>query len=110
MQTEGGYKYPGAKIALVLGVISLVAAVAVWAIMDLPCPKGLALLLSMEGTVLWASSLTPVGLVQPQGTILKKFCWFFKQQGGTALRLNQPMFYSGILMILASILITFYAG
>ena len=110
MQTEGGYRYPGTEIALVLGAVTLAAGIAVWVIKDLPCLKGLSLILSLEGTVLWASSLTPVGLVRPQGTIVQKFCWFFKQQGGTTLRLNQPMFYSGILIVLASILMAFYAG
>ena len=110
MQNKGGYKYPATKIALVFGVISLVAGILVWVIKGLPCLKGLSLLLSLEGTVLWASALTPVGLLPPQGTLIQKFCWFFKQQGGTTLQLNQPIFYFGILMVLSAILIVFFAG
>ena len=102
MQVEGGYRYPGGTICVAASIASLVAAGCVWHFKPLSIRQGIALVLMMEGTVLWASSFTPKGLTPPPPGMAAKVKWFFRQQDGTTLSFNQPMFYIGILSILVA--------
>ncbi len=78
--------------------------VFIWYWKPLSVGKGLALLLSLEGTILWASSLTPIGLKPPPVGFLSKLRWFFDQQGGIPFSVNQPLFYIGVLFLLIAII------
>ena len=110
MQFEGGYRYPGNAICALASVLSLLAAGLVWKLKPLPSSQAVALALMMEGTVLWASSFTPKGLTPPPTGTRAKIAWFFRQQGGTALSFNQPMFYLGILCILVACIMSALAS
>lgn len=100
MQFEGGYRYPGTLICASLSLISLGIVAFIWNLRGLSLFQGLSLVLTLEGTVLWASSLTPKGLIPPPNGFVPKIRWFFNEQGGTPLSLNQPMFIFGILFVL----------
>ena len=102
MQFEGGYRYPGNAICVSASIASLVAAGVVCQLKPLSTSQAVTLALMMEGTLLWASSFTPKGLVPPPAGVAAKIQWFFRQQGGTSLSFNQPMFYLGILCILSA--------
>lgn len=106
MQSNGGYRYPSALICIFLSCLSLAAGAWVWHTQELSLCKGIALLLILEGTVLWASALTPKGLVPPNAGISVKFCWFLKPQSGVTLSFNQPLFYLGILLLLCGSLLS----
>jgi hypothetical protein len=110
MQFEGGYKYPSNAICLVSSIIVLLASGYLWYAMSLSLQKVLVLVLGAEGTILWASAFTPKSLGPPPDGIMRKVNWFFKEQGGTALSFNQPMFYFGILFVLAACFIAILAG
>jgi hypothetical protein len=110
MQFEGGYKYPGNTVCLVLSVLAVGTVLVVWRVVPLSLWKGLSTLFSVEGTVLWASSLTPKGLLPPSGGSGSWFTWFWRQQGGVTFGLNQPMFYAGILLAIIGSIIGSWAG
>lgn len=99
MQFEGGYKYPSFFIWILLTLLVGVITLILWQYKNLlPC-QILVLFLNLEGTVLLASAFTPVGLTPPDRSIIKKFMWFFKQQGGVPVSYNQLMFYGGLLCL-----------
>lgn len=110
MQFSGGYRYLGSKICFYLSLISITVGSIGWYLKSLSLGRGLSLLFALEGTVLWASSLTPTGLVPPPPGILKKLGWFFTEQVGVPLSLNQPMFYVGIILVLVATVLGFVAG
>ena len=110
MQIEGGYKYPGNLVCLVLSVVAVGAVLIVWKVAPLTGAKGLATLMSVEGTVLWASSLTPKGLLPPSGGLGSRLTWFWRQQSGVAFGLNQPMFFSGIVLTIIGSIVGSCAG
>ena len=105
MQSTGAYRYPAAAIFCVMSGIVLVLGGLLWKSKGLSIPEGFSLLLALEGTVMWACSLTPVGLLPPPVGIWRKLRWLFRGQAGTPLSLNQPLFYIGIMFVLGSILL-----
>jgi hypothetical protein len=110
MQNEGGYRYPGNAICLLSSIIVLLTIGWLWNANHLSTQKALALVFGTEGTILWASAFTPKGLLPPQGGIWARVQWLFKVQGGTSLSFNQPMFYIGILFVLAACFLGVVAG
>lgn len=110
MQFEGGYRYPAGTIWGVLSVVGVVAVLLVCAINKVPVWRALGALLTVEGTVLWASSFTPKGLSPPPPRFWLRVTWFFKQESGVTFSLNQPMFYSGILLVIAGTILSSCAG
>lgn len=98
MQFQGGYRYPGGTVCLVLSLGAIGAAAVVWVRAPLTFWHGLGTLLAAEGTVLWASSLTPIGLTPPPAGLAARLKWFFDQQGGVPFGLNQPMFFAGVVI------------
>jgi hypothetical protein len=70
----------------------------------------LAALLIVQGTVLWASAFTPKGLLPLPCTLRGRVGWFLKQQAGVTFALNQPMFYLGILLVIAGTIVGSAAG
>lgn len=110
MQFEGGDQYPAGRICLALSLVGLLAVAVLWSARGLPFLRGLAVLLNVEGTILWASSLTPKGLVPPSSGRVGWLRWFLTQQGGVPLAMNQPMFYLGILFVMAGTIISSLAG
>lgn len=110
MQIQGGYRYPGSAVCALLSVGAMGAVTVVWVKAPLPLWRGLATLLVVEGTVLWASSLTPIGLLPPPSGLRPRLGWFFGQQGGVAFTLNQPMFYSGVVLAIIGTIVGSCAG
>jgi hypothetical protein len=104
MQFQGGYRYPSYLILTMCSVLFVSVAVFIWYWKSLSLGKGVALLLSLQGTILWASSLTPIGLKPPPAGFLPKLRWFFEQQGGVPFSVNQPLFYIGVFCVLAAII------
>ncbi|MGB7217182.1 MAG: hypothetical protein WBD07_00100 [Vicinamibacterales bacterium] len=98
MQSDGGYKYPGNTVCAVLSVVAIAVVLIVWTVVQMNFAKGLSTLMSVEGTVLWASSLTPKGLLPPPSGFRARCAWFCRQQAGVMFSLNQPMFFAGILL------------
>jgi hypothetical protein len=94
----------------VLLLLGAVAVIIVWVATGLSVFLGTATLFSVEGTVLWASSFTPKGLMPPPKGFRPRLSWFFNQQGGVTFAINQPMFYAGILLAIAGTTIGFGAG
>lgn len=110
MQFEGGYRYPASAICAVLSLLAVGIVIIVWFKARLPFGRGVATLLIVEGTILWASSFTPKGLLPPQGGLRARLVWFFKQQAGVTFAINQPMFYAGILSVIIGTIIGSCAG
>lgn len=110
MQVEGGYRYPGGTVCTVLSVVAVAPVLVIWATVGLPVWRALATLLIVEGTVLWASSFTPKGLLPPPSSVRGRVDWFFKQQSGVTFALNQPMFYFGILLVITGTILGSWAG
>lgn len=96
MQSEGGYKYPSSLICTLLTLLAGIITLVLWYYKNPSLCKVLTLFLNLEGTVLLASAFTPVGLTPPERSVIKKVCWFLKQQGGVAVSYNQLMFYLGL--------------
>jgi len=109
MQFEGGYRYPSSIICTVCSVLFLSAAGFICYWKSLSLAKGSALLLSLEGTILWASSLTPKGLKPPPAGFFPKVYWFFDQQEGVPFSVNQPLFYIGVVCVLVASIISIWA-
>lgn len=101
MQTQGGYLYPGGMVLKVFSLAVFSITAIAHRLMGLTLWQTLSLFLSMEGTVLWACSLTPKGLTPPPEGARSKISWFFSEQHGTTLSLNQPIFFLGILFSLS---------
>ncbi|MDP2605533.1 MAG: hypothetical protein Q8S00_23575 [Deltaproteobacteria bacterium] len=95
---------------MVLLVLGGVMVVVLWALACLPGLRAVGLLLSVEGTVLWASALTPVGMTPPPGGFLGLFRWLFAGQGGVTFAINQPIFYVGVLLAIAGTVVSSVAG
>ena len=110
MQFEGGYRYPGGTVCLLLSLIGALAVVLVGVTAGLPVFRAIAVLFNVEGTVLWASSFTPKGLLPPPRGFRALLRWFFNQQGGVTFALNQPMFYAGILLVVVGTIFGGIAG
>jgi hypothetical protein len=105
LQFEGGYRYPSTAIFRVLTLIAVLCALIVGIAKGLTILEGVAVLLSLEGTVLVASAFTPVGLTPPQGSLTDRFGWFLRLQGGTQVKLSQPMLYGGLLSLFIGMLL-----
>ena len=63
------------------------------------------LLLNLEGTLMWAFSLSPHGGLPPQGKIKERVSWFFELVKGQTVTVNPKMFYAGIFALLLSAVI-----
>lgn len=72
MQFGGGYRYPDKKICSLLTLLVSILTIIIVFFKSLYLEQGLILFLSLEGTVLLASALSPVGLFPPQGNFIKK--------------------------------------
>lgn len=99
MQFNGGYRYPSNKIIIVLSIIVLIIAFYFYSYKCFSLLKMLSLLFNLEGTVLIASSLSPVGLAPPPKGIKDKMVWFIKNTKGVPLSYNLIMLYGGLLSI-----------
>ena len=102
MQFDGGYKYPSNQICLVLSVVAILITSLLWHIKPLSLAQGIGLFFGLEGTVLIASSYTPIGLGQPQGNIWHRLICVLNPQKGTAVSFNQLMFFSGLFCLFLS--------
>lgn len=102
MQFEGGYTYPSGRILILLSIGAIVITALVWCAKLLTLTNGASLFLGLEGTALLASSYTPVGLTPPNGNFFQELIWILKQQKGTSVTFNQPMFYGGLLCLFLS--------
>lgn len=102
IQTEGGYEYPSGRICIWLTIGAILISVLIWLLKSLAVAQGVTLLLGLEGTVLIASAYTPVGLIPPNGSIVKQMLWFLKPQKGTQVSFNQPMFFGGLFSLFLS--------
>ena len=60
------------------------------------------LFLNLEGTLMWAFSLSPHGGPPPQGSWKDQISWFFQLAKGYTVTVNPKMFYAGILSVLVS--------
>jgi hypothetical protein len=110
MQFDGGYRYPAVTVCAALSCLGMGAVAIIWSVATLPILRGIATLLLVEGTVLWASSFTPKGLAPPPSGIRGRLRWFFRQQGGVTFAINQPMFYLGILLVIVGTIVSSCAG
>ncbi len=110
MQVGGGYRYPGGSICTILMVAGFVTVTILWAMSCLAAGRAIAVVLNVEGPVLWASSFTPKGLTPPPPSLVGLARWFFAQQGGVTFAINQPMFYTGILLVIAGTVVGAVAG
>jgi len=99
MQFKGGYRYPSNLILTVLTVLIFSITGFFCYYRSFNILKIITLFLNLEGTVLIASSLTPIGLAPPPQKFTEKIRWFFKQQGGIPLAYNQVMLYGGLLCL-----------
>lgn len=106
MQFEGGYRYPGTALCVILTLVVLLvtAGVSLWKYLSLL--RTMALFLNLEGTVLLASAFTPTGLTPPQGGLQSRVRWFFSQEGGVPLKFSQPFFYGGLLALFLGALLS----
>ena len=106
MQFEGGYRYPGNALCVILTLVVLLVTAWVVHWKNLALLRTLTLFLSLEGTVLLASAFTPTGLTPPQGGLWSRVRWFFSQQGGVPVKFSQPLFYGGLLALFLAILLS----
>jgi hypothetical protein len=80
-------------------VVTLVIVSFIWRWKRLSFFCGVSLLFGLQGAILLASAYSPVGLVPPQGSVLRVFLWFIASQKGTDVAFNQPMLYGGLLCV-----------
>lgn len=106
MQTSGGYRYPSTKILLAFLAVTGLGIAAVWFFRRPGLPALLVLALGTVGSILMAGAFTAVGLVPPQGTFMQRITWFLKPQFGTAVQLNQPFLYAGLMFVLAALFVS----
>jgi len=106
MQFSGGYKYPSGKICRLLSFLTFCITIFVFYHKNIAPSEAVSLFLNLEGTVLLASSFTPVGLSSPPQGFIQKIKWFFQQQYGTPLEYNQPMFYAGLTFLFLATLVS----
>jgi hypothetical protein len=109
MQFQGGYKYPSDRICAILTIGTLLITAFVWWVRCLSLPAGISLLLGLEGTALLASAYTPVGLTPPNEKFFAQLLWIMKEQKGTPVSFNQPMFFGGLLCLFLSYIFTAFA-
>ncbi len=101
MQIEGGYSYPSGRVAGFLSIVSILIVLVSWRAMGLSFDRILFLFFALEGAVLLAGSLTPVGLAPPPGGVLKKVKWFLRKgDRGAPVKHNRIMFYGGLICLL----------
>jgi hypothetical protein len=101
MQVNGGYRYPSGRVAGLLSIISVLIVLVSWRAMGLSFNKTLSLFLALEGAVLLANALTPVGFTPPPGGVLKRVKWFLREGGrGVPVKYNRIMFYGGLICLL----------
>jgi hypothetical protein len=105
MQFQGGYRYPGNRICGIFTLLAVITTLFLWIEKSFNLTEGLSLFLSLEGTVLLASSFTPVGMTPPPKGFTKKVRWFMNASHGLPLSYNQPMFYGGLLCLFIGIAI-----
>ena len=105
MQFEGGYRYPGNTLWVILTVVVVLVTVLVAYRKSLVLLRALTLFLSFEGTALLVSAFTPTGLAPPQGGLGSRIRWFLRQQGGVPVKFSQPLFYGGLLALFLAILL-----
>jgi hypothetical protein len=110
MQFDGGYRYPSTLICCLLCVFAVGTGVLLWCWKELSTWKGTSLMLTLLGTVLLASAFIPNGQLPPPHGILAKVSWFLKSQKAVPVLFNQPLFYIGILLLIAGVLMGYIAG
>lgn len=110
MQFKGGYKYPSSRICILLTIGTVLISFLVWWMRCLTFAQGISLLFGLEGTVLIASAFTPVGLTPPNGTFFSQLIRLLKQQKGTSVSFNQPMFFGGLLCLFISFIAAAFAA
>lgn len=106
MQTSGGYRYPSTKVLLAFLAATGLGIGVVWSCRRPGLQALLVLALGTAGSIFMAGAFTAVGLVPPQGTLMRRIMWFLKPQFGTTVQLNQPLLYVGLMFILAALLLS----
>lgn len=106
----GGFPYPSTPALVFLSSVVGVLGTIVRRVAHPPVNTLLAALLIAQGTVLWACALTPMGVVPPPDGFAQRIRWFIWVQGGTALSLNQPLFYAGVLLVISGTFLTCFSG
>lgn len=102
MRWTGGYPYPVKVQCAVLSIIAIGGVIAAWWSLSLHPLRAVVMLFVAEGSVLWATSLTPVGSVRPPDRFWGKVAWVFSsQRQGMTVALNHRLFYAGILLVVA---------
>lgn len=99
MQSEGGYRYPGATVCVVLSSVAILSTLLVAVVCHMALLKTVALFLNLQGTVLLASAFTPSGLTPPAAGFGNRIRWFLSQEGAVPLKFCQPLFYGGLLSL-----------
>ena len=105
MQSAGGYRYPGTVVLLVLSVAALIVSLATSWKFGLSPLATFRFWCELQGVATAASAFTPVGLVPPPHGVFRKVRWFLSPQYGTSVQFNQPLFYLGVVLVLAGIVL-----
>ncbi|HTL71312.1 MAG TPA: hypothetical protein VL404_08490 [Candidatus Eisenbacteria bacterium] len=105
MQTfDGGYDWrPLTWIVFKIATVccALITAVVLFAF-GAGFLRSFCLFLSLEGTLMWAFSLSPYGGEPPRGNLPRRILWFFQVARGYTLAVNPRWLYAGIFCIFLS--------
>ena len=88
--------YPDYWFIAVMTILSSLVVVFVWHSRGISTIQYFALLLSLEGIVLLAASINPVGGLPAQGNLIDRIFWFFRQEYSQPIVFNKPLFWSGV--------------
>jgi len=104
MQVSGGYRYPSGKVLFGAVLAGGLGMAILWWYKRPTAGVLLVLGLGILGSIFMACAFTAVGLLPPQGNVLRRIEWFLKPQFGTTVQLNQPLLYVGLVLVLAALL------
>lgn len=106
MLFSGGYRYPSKSIFLVLSLLAAGVTVVLLILRDLSPLQAIQIFASLEGTVMVASSLSPVGLQPPPKGLRGLVKWLFENRFGAPMSYYQPLLYGGLLVLFAGIVVS----